>query len=298
MCRACRRGILVATPDRRRDASQHRRHVVLTVSALETPRPGAPLAPAGVEAWLAHSAANNAEYWELPVRRMGRPRARWDDAWAADPGLANPYPNSATLLRPMTAESVGDLLERLNGFYDSAPGGPWILWSPWATPDLRSRGFIPIGQPPLMVLPPRGFTLPEPAGLEIVEVEDGVTLDDWQRVLVEGYPAPELRDAERPFYDPRVLGGPLRLWVGYAGGRPVSCASAFLDEEAIGVYAVATVPEARGRGYGAALTDRAATCVPSLPAWLTASELGWPVYARLGFVEVARYTLWVKGRAR
>jgi GNAT superfamily N-acetyltransferase len=270
---------------------------MMTLTSLELPVEGAPLAPHAVEAWLAHSAGNNAAYWDLPVRRMGRRWERWEDAWAADPGLANPYPNSATLLRPPTVETVGDLVARLNGFYDAAAGGPWMIWSPWTTPDLAPFGFMPIGQPPLMVRAPRGFTLPAADGLEVVEVADAAALADWQRVLVEGYPAPELRDAERPFYDARVFGGPLRLWVGYAGGQPVSCASAFVDEAAIGVYAVATVPAARGRGYGAALTDLAATCVPDLPAWLTASGLGQPVYARLGFVEVARYTLWLKGRS-
>lgn len=271
---------------------------MLTATALEMPGQDATLAPHAVEAWLRHSAASNAAYWELPVRRMGRRWARWDDAWAADPGLANPFPNSATLLGPVTEESMGDLLARLNGFYDAAAGGPWILWSPWAMPDLRPFDFIPIGQPPLMIRPPRRFAPPVAPELAIVEVTDGATLDDWQRVLIEGYPAPELRDATRPLYDPRVLGRPLRLWVGYAGGRPVSCAAALVDRAAIGVFAVATVPEARGRGYGAALTEIAATCAPALPAWLAASDLGRPVYARLGFVEVARYALWVKGRGR
>src|SRR5262249_6726469 len=159
------------------------------------------------------------------------------DAWAADPGLANPYPNSATVLRPVTEDSVGDLLDRLNDYYDAAAGGPWIVWSPWATPNVVPFGFAPIGHPPLMIRAPRGVTPPVPPELEIIEVADGARLNDWQRVLMEGYPAPEMRDATRPFYDPRVLGGPLRLWVGYAGGRPVSCASAFVDEAAVGVYA-------------------------------------------------------------
>jgi GNAT superfamily N-acetyltransferase len=229
---------------------------------------------------------------------MGRRWVRWDDAWAADPGLATPYPNSATLLRPMTDGAAGELVDRLSGFYDAGAGGPWVLWSPWPTPDLRGYGFAPVGQPPLMILR-RSVEAPSvPPELEIVEVADAATVADWQDVMIEGYPAPELREGSEPFHDARVLGGPLRLWVGYAGGRAVSCSAAYVDGEAVGIFAVATVPAARGRGYGAALTHRAATCEPDLPAWLTASDLGRPVYERLGFVAVARYTLWVKTRTR
>src|SRR5262245_51422554 len=90
------------------DQSTSEAREMMTLPALEVPRSDAPLAPAAVEAWRAHSAANNASYWELPPRRMGRRWARWDDAWAADPGLANPYPNSATLLRPMTEAAAGE----------------------------------------------------------------------------------------------------------------------------------------------------------------------------------------------
>ena len=45
-------------------------------------------------------------------------------------------------------------------------------------------------------------------------------------------------------------------------------------------------------GYGEALTW-AATCVdPSLPAVLIASDLGRPVYERMGYVATSRWTLW------
>jgi GNAT superfamily N-acetyltransferase len=267
----------------------------LTLTALDLPRPGAALAPASVEAWLAHSALNNAAAWDLSPRRMERRRRCWDDVWAADPGLANPFPNSATLLRPMTEASAQGVIDRLNAFYDAGPGGPWMLWSPWPTPELRPHGFELMGHPPLMIRQPGGIDRLTPPELEIVEVGDAA-LADWQHVLVEGYPAPELRDANAPFLDERILGDRLRLWVGYVAGRPVACAGAYVDGAAIGLTSIATLPDARGRGYGAALTHRAATCVPTLPSMLNSSDLGRPVYERLGFVTIARYTLWVKTR--
>jgi hypothetical protein len=64
----------------------------------------------------------------------------------------------------------------------------------------------------------------------------------------------------------------------------------------VGVYAVATLPEARGRGDGAALTWRATTVEPRLPALLQASEIGQPVYEQLGFTALTRLSLWERAR--
>jgi GNAT superfamily N-acetyltransferase len=56
---------------------------------------------------------------------------------------------------------------------------------------------------------------------------------------------------------------------------------------------IATLESARGRGYGLALTAAAAAVDPSKPATLIASDLGRPVYDRLGFVAVMRFTYWL-----
>ena len=58
------------------------------------------------------------------------------------------------------------------------------------------------------------------------------------------------------------------------------------------VEMVATAPTARGRGYGAAVTWAASTVDPALPAVLIASDPGRPVYERLGFLPVSRWTFW------
>jgi GNAT superfamily N-acetyltransferase len=92
------------------------------------------------------------------------------------------------------------------------------------------------------------------------------------------------------------LGGHYRLWLGYVAGRPVTCAIANVSDGVVGVHFVATLPEARGRGYGAAVTARAASVAPTLPAVLQASDLGRPVYERLGFRVVCRFDLWIVPR--
>ena len=59
-----------------------------------------------------------------------------------------------------------------------------------------------------------------------------------------------------------------------------------------GVEWVATLPECRRRGYGAALTWTAATSWPGKPAYLIASDEGRKVYERIGFLALFRFTLW------
>jgi len=261
---------------------------------METP----PLTdPAQVARWQDLSTANLATFWEQLARPLGQRVQRWTDAWAVDPGCANPFPNSATLLHPLDASAAGELAGRLDGFYGAASGGPWLLWSAWPTPDLSAWGFHLVGHPPLMVRLPGEEIPPAPPELHIVEVHDAATMADAEQTVIEGYPAPELQPF-RPgaLWDTRMLGGPLRLWVGYVADRAVTTGMAYTDEHVTGVYVIATREDARGRGYGAALTAQCLAVDPLKPVVLQASDLGQPVYQRLGFVEVAQYTLWVRPR--
>jgi predicted GNAT family acetyltransferase len=90
-----------------------------------------------------------------------------------------------------------------------------------------------------------------------------------------------------------VLGGIARAWVGAVDGRPVAGSMAFTSRGVVAVENVATLEQARGKGYGAALTATAALSSPDLPAVLIASDDGRSVYERLGFLPISRFTLWV-----
>jgi GNAT superfamily N-acetyltransferase len=265
-------------------------------SSIESAEDGlAPLSK--VDYWLAHSAANYAAFWEHPARTMGMRWARWDDVWAADPQCPNPIPNGATLLRRLDATRADDMVARLSQFYAEKPGAPWVLWSAWPVPDLQRWGFELLGNVPLMVRLP-GAALPAaPPELRIVEVTDATTIVDFERAFIDGFHLPELRPIRAgSLYDERVVGGQLRLWVGYLGDRPVTTAAALADNTVNGIYAVASLPEVRGRGYGTAVTARAVAAYLSLPAVLEATEQGYPIYMRLGFTEVAQYSLWLRQR--
>lgn len=86
------------------------------------------------------------------------------------------------------------------------------------------------------------------------------------------------------------------MWVGWLDDRP-DCASATWTSYGINnVTLLATIPEARRRGYGEALTWRAAQADPSLPAMLFSSDDGRPIYDRMGFLSLTRLTLWHRTR--
>jgi GNAT superfamily N-acetyltransferase len=243
--------------------------------------------------WIALSARNLAAFFLC----IGRRTAQWDDAWVSDAELSEPLANSVSLLRPLDDETAPELTRRLDEFF-AETGSPWIMWSAWPTPDLAPLGYQLIGHPPFMVRPPGTTPNPLPDGLRIAEVRDVEMLSEFERSFVDWYPLDRLRgSAHAPLFPPAALSRESRFWIGFADDRPVTVAAACVTDGVVGVYAVATAPEARGRGYGAAVTDTAARCDPTLLALLQSSDLGFPVYQRLGFETVSHYTLWLRPNA-
>jgi GNAT superfamily N-acetyltransferase len=189
-------------------------------------------------------------------------------------------------------------LDAFYGFARRETSGTVFLFSPWPTPDLRSHGWTLLDYQPLMLRPAGGESPPAPSDLRIEDVRDEKSLRAFEVTIVRGFGMPEV-EAQGPgaaFSAGILTDDRQRLWVGWAGDQPVSAAAAFVDAGINDVTLVATVPEARRRGYGAALTWRATLADPGLPSLLLATDEGRPVYERMGYMSLFRFVLWSRDR--
>jgi len=148
---------------------------------------------------------------------------------------------------------------------------------------LRATG----GEPPAL-----------PPGLHVEQVHDAAGLRAFEDVTIRGFGLDALA-AQGPgsLFGPAILDDDrMRLWVGWEGDRPVSAAGTFVGCGINDVFNVATVPEARRHGYGAAAAWRATLADPSLPTLLIASDEGRSVYERMGYLPLFRFTFWYRRR--
>jgi hypothetical protein len=232
---------------------------------------------------------------------LGARTLRRDDLAAVDVGRPMDLANVATLLAPLFLDGVEEIAGALDDFYGFSSGtgsGTVYLFSPWPTPDLRSQGWSLEGYLPLMLRPPGGHLPAAPHGLRIEEVRSESGLRGFESAIVRGFSLSEL-EALGPgsaftgadLHDDRV-----RMWVGWEDGRPVSAASTFIEAEINQVALVGTVPEARRRGYGAAVAWRATLADPSLPSMLLATDEGHKVYEQMGYWTLFRFPLWSRVR--
>jgi len=82
------------------------------------------------------------------------------------------------------------------------------------------------------------------------------------------------------------LNHPIRNYLGYLNGEPVSTSTVFYGGGAAGIYCVATLPKARGKGIGAALTLKPLQDAREMDyrvGVLQSSEMGFNLYQKLGF---------------
>jgi hypothetical protein len=229
--------------------------------------------------------------WAVELaRRAGRPWHRgghWAGGHVGDRGMIT---NWVVLLRPPTdgaglVDSIGQLFP---------PEVPYLLVSAWPTPDLEPHGLVLVGHPPLMLRLPGPVAGGAPrTDLEVREVTTADELAAMERVLVDGYPIPELQPVQPgQLYDVRLLEGPTRAWLAWDSGTPVACSMAHSAAGMTLVECVAVLPRARGHGAGAAVTWAATASEPEQAAVLIASDDGQPVYQRLGYLRLERWTVW------
>jgi GNAT superfamily N-acetyltransferase len=149
---------------------------------------------------------------------------------------------------------------------------------------LRARGWALDEEEPALVLAPIPAIPPALPDLTIQRVMTDAAFADFMTIshTVHRW-VPSLRAA----MDPAVA-----LFVGYYGDEAVATARLACYGAVGEVTGVVTMPAHRRRGLGTAMTWAAIAegarrgCAAMT---LTASEMGYPVYLRMGFVPVCRY---------
>ena len=165
--------------------------------------------------------------------------------------------------------------------------------TPFADEEARRLGFSEAEAFPGMTLG-RG-TLLEPAEgrLEIARAESAGELAAASGVCAAGFEVPV--ELLAPFYVPDVaLRAGFVVYVGRRNAEPVTTATSWTADGAVGVFNVGTPPEHRGCGYAAEVTARAVRdglASGAELAWLQSSPRARPMYERLGFETVERHVV-------
>lgn len=158
---------------------------------------------------------------------------------------------------------------------------------------LRHHGWELDEEEVAMVLTPVPDPEPPPPGLRIDTVATEAAYEDFMTVVPGNrFWVPSLAAAT----DPNVS-----LFVGYIDDEPVVTSRLVCYGEIGEVTAVQTLDSHRRRGYGRALTRAAIAeagrrgCTAVI---LTATEMGYPLYLRMGFEEVCAYRTYLQPLAK
>ena len=233
-------------------------------------------------------------WWELGRSLPGARIEEWHDGTAIRSSVPSEMANTLFVMR--RPEDAKDLLERARGFFTGP--NPWrILASAQGREPVSAAvgtSMKPRPGAPGMLLYPTPEPPPGPASLRIEHVSNPIQLSDFRKAVskAEGIPMLVLK---RLF--PRIPAetDPVVLLVGYEGGEPAASALTVVMEGMAGIFDVGVRPRSRKRGYGQAITwaaveaGRDRDCDSS---YLEATEMGLPVYERMGFLVVSEYPEW------
>jgi hypothetical protein len=149
---------------------------------------------------------------------------------------------------------------------------------------------------PGMVLHPIPAAPPASAQLEVRRVNDMPSLLQYADVLARGFGMPP--ELGRAFASPAMLSPTdVSLYTGFVDGEAVATSALFMSHRVAGVYNVATLDTHRRRGFGEAITWHAVmdgVAARCTMASLQASEMGKPVYERMGFKTVTTYKTYLR----
>lgn len=205
-------------------------------------------------------------------------------------GRAMPRFNGVAVLGPdADGSSASTWLDAL-----AEQGLPYCILSRPAAPSWTARlaarhHLTHVDDEPLMLHPnPSAVTVPDEPSVTRVDPEDAAEVGMAQQLFADGFEGP--LEELRVLMAAEVLRRPgLAAYVGRSAGNPCTTGFGAFHDGHIGVFNIATPPEHRRRGHGHAVTARViaeGVAAGAHTAYLQASEMGYPVYERMGFRTV------------
>lgn len=202
-------------------------------------------------------------------------------------GEAHPLGNFVFIEQPDDLASVQAALDEL-----AEVTAPKAVLFPVETTEainklVADRGFQGPARMPLMAVNVEQLAeTPVPDGYEFVEF----TASDesgWVQAMADGYPIPPgLAEIFAPSKC-KPHGGPeVRFFGAKRDGNVVATSMLYCTNGLAGIYCVATIPEERGKGLGALVTAEPLRRSGYQVGVLQSSEMGYPVYQRLGFEDL------------
>jgi GNAT superfamily N-acetyltransferase len=201
------------------------------------------------------------------------------------------YPNAVLYADAAALERAYPMLERA---YADAGVRAWTVWVPEADQAARrileARGHRLDATPTAMARAIAGVERPPPGSLEEWTAEGEPAVVGALNDRAYGFGGDTFEHAYAGMREETS-----HQYVGRVGGVPVTCLCATIHDGNCEIDAVATVPEARGRGLSAQLLAHALSDAVELGATTTtlvATAMGRPIYDRLGYRALGTLQMW------
>ena len=138
---------------------------------------------------------------------------------------------------------------------------------------------------------------PSIIGLEINEVDNPDTIPVWSKTFIIGHGLEAIQEEASKVFNTVGLGGSAIKYLGLYRSEPVSTSQIFLGREVARLNFVATLPSARRKGMGTAISLAALNKAKEhgyKVAVLYGTEMGYPIYKRLGFKDICTIEIYRK----